>query len=86
MKILSAIIAIVLMFNLMPLSASAETNHQIEEKVLTLYVGAIDSSTEFPFYFMDGVEDLPWVELKAWCDLLNLLYPAYGGDENYALT
>ena len=86
MKLLSAVIAIVLMFSLMPFSAAAETKHQIEEKVVTLYVGAIDSSTEFPLYFMDGVEDLPWVELHAWCDLLNLLYPAYGGDENYALT
>ena len=84
MKLLSVIIAIVLMLNLMPLPAAAETDHQIEEKVVTLYVGAIDSNTEFPLYFMDGVADLPWVELNAWCDLLNLLYPAYGGDENYA--
>ena len=86
LKILSAITAIVLLFSLMPLSAAAETKHQIEEKALTLYVGAIDSNTEFPFYFMDGVEDLPWVELNAWCDLLNLMYHAYLGDENYALT
>ena len=59
MKLLSAIIAIVLMFTLIPLSATAETEHQIEEKVLTLYVGAIDSYTEIPLYFMDGVKIFP---------------------------
>ena len=42
LKILSAITAIVLLFSLMPLSAAAEKKHQIEEKVLMLYVGAID--------------------------------------------
>jgi len=49
-------------------TAEPATTHQIEMKTFPFYV---ISKTEiwwedFPLYFVDGVEDLPFVELNDW--------------------
>ena len=62
--------------------------HRIEEKLFTTYVGSADETlTEpFPLYFADGIDDLPYVELRDWAELLYFLYHEVEEDEGYELT
>ena len=52
-------------------------NHTLEMKTVPFYVGAPQNQSPdgFPLYFADGVEDLPYVELDTWAQLLNELIP-----------
>ena len=63
-----------------------KTRHEIEEKELTVYVGVIENNFDMPFYFMDGVTDLPWMDLKSWGIMMIALAQAWYGDETYDLT
>ena len=67
-------------------AGAVKTRHQIEEKTLTVYVGVIENNFEMPFYFMDGVTDLPWMDLESWCAMMIGLAQAWYGDETYDLT
>ncbi|MBR3587195.1 MAG: hypothetical protein IKO00_14330, partial [Oscillospiraceae bacterium] len=43
--------------------------HSIVEKTYTFYIGKTADDTlnqEFPLYFIDGVDDLPYVEITDW--------------------
>lgn len=61
--------------------------HQIVERTYTFYDGAIDDTLDqpFPLYFMDGVDDLPYVELESWMELLIFLNREWLSDPNYDL-
>ena len=90
-KIVSLMLATVMMLAAVCGAAWAEDaprkiqNHKIEEKVLPICITTPDTWYEMPFYFMDGVTDLPWVEMESFCKFMNELYHA-SGDEGYTLT
>lgn len=72
--------------SLTPVSSNSDA-HTIECRDYAVYVGSIDSVTdEMPFYFMDGVDDMPWVETKQLCQLLIIVYSIYYGDQDYDLS
>ena len=52
-------------------AAEPATTHQIEMKTFPFYVGSKTTIwwEDFPLYFVDGTEDLPFVELNDWGDL-----------------
>ena len=56
---------------------AAKTRHEIAERTMNVYVSVIEASFDMPFYFMDGVADLPWVDLDAAsgliCGLANIV-------------
>ena len=54
-----------------------ETVHQIETKAYPFYMGSKEDKwpEDFPLYFLDGVYDLPYVDLNDWARVLNKLYP-----------
>ena len=56
-------------------AAADPENHTLEMKSVPFYVGAPQNQSPdgFPLYFADGVEDLPYVELDTWAQLLNEL-------------
>lgn len=64
---------------------AVKTRHEIEQKTLTVYVGVIENNFEMPFYFMDGVTDLPWMDMESWCVMMIVLAQAWYGDETYDL-
>ena len=66
--------------------AAVKARHEIEQKTLTVYLGVIEANFEMPFYFMDGVTDLPWMDLESWCGTMIGLAQAWYGDETYDLT
>ena len=70
--------------------AAAETapeavkgTHQIEMKAVPLYLENPDTlwPEDFPVYFVDGVEDLPFVELNDWAKLIEWHFTTNGGPQ-----
>ena len=62
--------------------------YKIEERSYPTYLGNLDTElTEpFPLCFVDGVDDLPYVELRDWAELLYFLYHEENDDPGYELT
>lgn len=81
-----AALALLLCLSTLLGGAALAAGHRIEKRELTAYIGSMESSIDMPFYFMDGVGDLPWVELNDWCEFMNLLVPSLTGDKKYELT
>lgn len=88
-KLLSLLLALLLLFA----AARAEFDpdefkpYRIAVRTMPFYIGSADTYVEgdFEVYFIDGVDDLPYVELHAWTDIMNLLYHEWLGDEGYRL-
>ena len=67
-------------------TTAVKTRHQIEEKTLTVYLGSLEANFDLPFYFMDGVDDLPWMDMETWCGTMIGLAQAWYGDEAYDMV
>ena len=72
--------------------SSAETEnppekaqHKIEPKTLTVYISAIEANFDMDFYFMDGVTDLPWIDIESASGLMSGLADVWRSDEGYEL-
>ncbi|MBR0159864.1 MAG: S41 family peptidase [Oscillospiraceae bacterium] len=65
-----------------------EVGHTIVERSFPAYIGDLDTElTEpYPLYFVDGAEDLPYVELYSWAELLYFLNREFAGDPGYELS
>ena len=62
--------------------------HSIVERTYPFYIGKTADDTldqEFPLYFIDGVDDLPYVELADWAKLMYFLNTDINGDTGYGL-
>ena len=62
--------------------------HSIVERTFPFYIGKTADDTldqEFPLYFIDGVDDLPYVELADWAKLMYFLNTDISGDTGYGL-
>ena len=64
--------------------AAAETaTYQIEMKTFPTYsLANPDWKVDFPLYFVDGADDLPFVDLSDWTDVMNEFF----ADDGYQLT
>lgn len=75
-------------------SASAEygpvfinTYRHLSEAGYPLYFDSLDFylNDPFPLYFTDGADDLPYVNLDSWGNLMTVFYQDFLGDEGYEL-
>ena len=71
-------------------AAGAESagTHSIVEKTYPFYIGSTVEDTldqEFPLVFIDGVEDLPYVEITEWAKLLYFIRAELNDDTDYDL-
>ena len=62
--------------------------HQIERKTYPMYAGSLENEMpeEMPLYFVDGVQDLPWMELNDLAGLMNFICSNRNNYQNYAIT
>ena len=44
------------------------------------------SEEDFPLYFADSAEDLPFVDLRDWCEILNMIFMDTVGYDDYRVT
>jgi len=75
-RFLTMLIILCMVLNCVLAVSAAETadeTHQIEMKTYPFYLNSIDKTwpEEFPLYFADGIEDMPFVEVNDWADVLN---------------
>ena len=67
---------------------SAPATHSIVERTYPVYIGSTADDTlnkEFPLSFIDGVDDLPYVNLEDWAALLYFINTDQSGDTGYDL-
>ncbi len=87
-KILALLFAMLLIAGSVCAQSGDGSSYEITERAYTFYNGAIDDILKepFPLYFMNGVDDLPYVELESWMDLMIFLYRDWMGDQKYDLV
>ena len=87
-RLCALLLALTLLLSLSaPVYAENNGGHRIEEKSYTMYLSADAEDTlnqPFPLYFIDGVADLPYVEIEDWAAFLCFINQE-GGDEGYNL-
>ena len=69
-KLLSIILALAVLLS-MNVVALADQTHEITSAEYPLYVGTISLDFNVKCYFLDGAEDLPYVEANDWLVMLN---------------
>ena len=62
-------------------------SHQIEAREYPVYFDSMDLylTDPFPLYFVDGADDLPYVELADWRNFMTTYYNEVLGDTGYAI-
>ena len=85
-RTLALMLALVLLVGLFPAGAAAEQSE--EKREYTFYLGDPDETLEapFPVYFLDGVDDLPYLEMDDMLNLLVFLNQDCIGDDGYKLS
>ncbi len=64
-------------------------DHRITQKECKTYLSADAEETildPVPLYFLDGVEDLPYMDMNKWGELLFFVNNSLGEDKNYGLS
>ncbi len=71
-----------------PACAENSGAHSIVMRSYTTYVGTPDDylNQEIPLYFVDGVDDLPYVEIEDWAMLLYFINTEFNEDAGYDLA
>ena len=80
--------AVVLLTCVSPAFADSAGLHSIVTETYPFYTGkTLDSilDQEFPLYFLDGVDDLPFVEIHDWAELLYFINTSLFSDTGYGL-
>ena len=67
-------------------TAATETEHEITQKMLTTYVMNETLTSEDPFYFIDGNEGVPYVEMEEWLPAYTSLIGSLFGDMQVSVT
>lgn len=86
-KIFAVLFVLMLIAGSVCAQNDGQASYEITERTYTFYDGAIDNKlTEpFPLFFLNGVDDLPYVELESWMDLMILLNREWLEDPKYDL-
>ena len=81
-KLLSILLALAMCLSLSAAAFAADT-HEITNAVFPYYDGENEQSTDMTLYFLDGVNDLPYMEIH---DLLALLTSVYHNTVDFSMT
>ena len=87
-KALALICALLLLIGLLPSALAAAPDHSVEKIEFITYCGSVDQTlTEpLPLYFLDGVSDLPYLEIDKLGELICFINTVIEGDSNYSLS
>ncbi len=86
-KTIACFLALVLLTGMLPSALAAGTGHTVEKREFVTYLGNTeDTLTDpFPLYFLDGVNDLPYVEIDDLGELIFFMNSEISEDPNYVL-
>ncbi len=77
MALLLAVLCCILVWGM-----ADEKKHQIKNEKIEVYFGEEECYT-WPFYIVDGADDMLWVEMDDWCHVLNFVYNEYFEDSQF---
>ena len=85
-RLLTILITLSLLLGCACATAETAEAHQIEMKEFPFYMTSAEHTypKDFPLYFVDGADDLPFVELSDWTELMNFFFDR--SDGGYHLT
>ena len=84
-KIVSLFLCLCLMAGIVPVVAeSAAVTHEISSANYPLYLGTVNLA-EIPLYFLDGANDLPYIEAAMMHELIASVMNSAVGDFNYTI-
>ena len=87
-KILAWFLALVLLVGVLPSAFAEGSTHTVEKREYVTYLASTeDTLTDpFPLYFLDGVNDLPYVEIDDLGELIYFMNTEVSEDPNYSLS
>ena len=85
MKKLLSILLILSMFASLGVTAFAAETHEITSAAFPLYFDSDDMGMDVTLYFLDGVTDLPYIEVNDWLSLMDNFLDGPGTDINYSI-
>jgi len=63
-----------------------EARHEINRYIVKTYLTSLDYSYDLPLCFVDGVDDLPWLDLEDFCQFMNVFEQQFYEDSGYRLV
>ena len=87
-KILAWFLTLVLLIGVLPSAFAEGSTHTVEKREYVTYLASTeDTLTDpFPLYFLDGVNDLPYVEIDDLGELIYFMNTEVSEDPNYSLS
>ena len=85
MKKLLSILLILSMFASLGVTAFAAETHEFTSAAFPLYFDSDDMGMDVTLYFLDGVTDLPYIEVNDWLRLMDNFFDGPGTDINYSI-
>ena len=89
-KLISLLLTVLIVFACMsPAYAEANVSHTIVERSYPFYIGKTSEyclDEEFSLYFIDSADDLPFVDVHDWAELLYFLNTQINSDPGYGLS
>ena len=88
-RVLPLVLAFMLLFTAVhaeTAEASQTPEHTINSKKVTMYLLNMEIPITLSLYFVDGVEDMPWVDIEVWGQVLNYLQQEVYSEKNFEVT
>ncbi len=87
-RTLALLLSLLLLIGLFPSAFADKLSHSVEKRDYVTYCGNVDETLTdpLPLYFLDGVDDLPYLEIDDLGELIWFMNTDINGDSNYGLT
>ena len=87
-RVFSLLLVLVLVLACISPAYADTVSHSIDERSYRFYIDSADDylEEEFPLCFIDGVDDLPYVEVEEWAELLYFINTSLMNDPGYGLS
>ena len=82
-KSIAITLSVLMLFSMLP-TASAEAD-TLEERTYPCYIGSLDNSVEATLAFLNGVDDLPYIDMETWGSILYVVCAYALGKEDFDL-
>ena len=83
-KSIAIALSVLMLFSMLPIaSAEADT---LEERTYPCYIGSLDNSVEATLAFLNGVDDLPYIDMETWGSILYVVCAYALGNEDFDLS
>ncbi|MBQ8076325.1 MAG: hypothetical protein IJ237_10150, partial [Oscillospiraceae bacterium] len=84
-KNIALALAVLMLFSMLPVAAAEEDT--LEERTYPLYVGSLENEMEATLAFLNGVDDLPYIDIETWASIYYVVCAyALGMEDTFDFT